>query len=100
MNKVEDLRQRREALQTQLGALRDQQERASHANSFALSRQRAGVTHLDESEMKEFADDAVTREPAITDTRRQIELIDDELARNEGAHLTETGRRVLGWLRK
>lgn len=100
MNKVEDLRQRREALQTQLGALRDQHERASHTNSFALSRQRAGVTHLDESEMKEFADDEVARGPAITDVRREIELIDDELARDHGSGVNGARRRVMNWLRK
>jgi hypothetical protein len=101
MNEVQDLRQRREALQTQLGALREQQERASHANSYALSRQRAGVTHLDEAEMKELADDEVLRGPAITDIRRQIELIDSELlARDHGGLVTGTGRRILAWLRK
>jgi hypothetical protein len=100
MSKVQDLRQRREALQTDLGALREQQERASRANSYALSRQRSGVTQHDESQMKELADDEVAREPAIADTRRQIELIDNELAGDQGGRLTETGRRVLGWLRK
>jgi hypothetical protein len=99
MNKVEDLRQRRESLQTQLGALRDQQDRASHANSFALSRQRAGVTHLDESEMKDLADDEVARGPEITDIRRQIELIDDEIA-SDRSGVNGARRRVMSWLRK
>jgi hypothetical protein len=99
MNKVEDLRQQREVLQTQLGALRDQHERASHTNSFALSRQRAGVTHLDESEMKELADDEVARGPAITDIRRQIELIDDEIATDRSG-VNGARRRVMTWLRK
>jgi hypothetical protein len=101
MNEVQDLRERREALQTELGSLREQQERASRANSYALSRQRAGVTHLDESEMKELADDEVARGPAIAEVRREIELIDSELlARDHGGPLNGTGRRVLGWLRK
>jgi hypothetical protein len=99
MSKVEELRQRREALQTQLGALRDQQDRASHANSFALSRQRAGVTHLHESEMKQLADDEVARGPAITDIRRQIELIDDEIA-SDRSGVNGARRRVMNWLRK
>jgi hypothetical protein len=101
MNEVQELRQRREDLQTELGALREQQERASRANSYALSRQRAGVTHLHESEMKELADDEVARGPAIAEVRREIESIDTELvARDHGGLLTGKGRRVLGWLRK
>jgi hypothetical protein len=87
-------------LQTQLGALREQRDRASRANSFARSRQRVGVTQHDESEMKEFADDEVAGDSAITDLRRRIELIDDELARSLSAGVNETGRRVRDWLRK
>lgn len=101
MTEVRNLRQRRQALQTELGALREQQERASRANSYALSRQRAGVTDHDESQMKVFADDEAAGEPAITDVRRQIESIDTELARDHGGGRPgEAGRRVMNWLRK
>jgi hypothetical protein len=100
MTEVQVLRQRRAALETELLELREQQERASRANSYALSRQRAGVSHLAESEMKELADDEVARGPSITDIRREIESIDTELAHRQGVALAGTGRRVLGWLRK
>ena len=100
MNEVRDLRQRRQALQTDLSMLREQQERASRANSYALSRQRAGVTDHDESQLKELADDEVSREPAITDIRREIESIDNELAHDHGNGLDDTRRRVMNWLRK
>jgi hypothetical protein len=100
MTEVRDLRQRRQALQTELSALREQQERASRANSYALSRQRAGVTDNDESQMKELADDEVSLEPAIIDVRRQIESIDTELARDHGGGTADAGRRVMNWLRK
>jgi hypothetical protein len=100
MTEVRNLRQRRQALQTELGALREQQERASRANSYARSRQRAGVTNHNESEMKELADDEAARGPAIIDVRRQIESIDTELEHDHGGGPAEAGRRVMNWLRK
>jgi hypothetical protein len=101
MHDIQDLRRRRQALQTELGALREQQERASRANSYARSRQRAGVTDHNESQMREFAEDETAREPAITDVRREIESIDTELARDHGGgRPAEAGRRVMNWLRK
>jgi hypothetical protein len=100
MNETKDLRQRRLALQSELNALREQQERASRANSYAMSRQRAGVTDHDETQMKELADDEVSHEPSITDVRREIESIDTELARDHDASLAGTRRRVMTWLRK
>jgi hypothetical protein len=100
MSEVTDLRQRRRALETELGRLREQRERAFRANSDALALQRAGVTHHDGAEMKEFADNEVAGDSAMTDLRREIELIDDELARNHGGRLRDEGRRVLHWLRK
>jgi hypothetical protein len=98
MTETRELRQRRQSLQTELSMLRDQQERAARENSYALSRQRAGITDHDESQLKEFADDEVSREPAITDIRREIESIDSELAHDHG--LGDTRRRVMNWLRK
>ena len=99
MNEVRDLRHRRQSLETELNALRERQERASRANSYALSRQRAGVTDHDESQMQELADDEVAHKPAIIDVRRQIESIDSELARDHGGGVAGTGRRVMNWLR-
>jgi hypothetical protein len=77
MSEVQDLRQRRQALETQLSASRVQRERAFRVSSDALS-----------------------RHSAMTDLRRQIELIDDELARDHGAGLAGKGRRIMRWLRK
>jgi hypothetical protein len=99
MSEVDDLRQRRQALETQLSALREQRERAFRANSV-LSRQRVGVTHYDAAEMQEFAADEVAGDSAMTDLRRRIELIDDELARDHGGGLAGKGRRIMRWLRK
>jgi hypothetical protein len=99
MNEVQHLRQRRQSLETELNALRERQERASRANSYALSRQRAGVTDHNEAQMQEFADDEVGHGPAIIDVRRQIESIDTELARDHSGGLAGTGRRVMSWLR-
>lgn len=100
MTEAHDLRQRRHALQTELSMLREQQERASRENSYALSRQRAGTTDHDESHMKELADDEVSRQPAISGIRREIESIDSELAHDHGSGLGDTRRRVMNWLRK
>lgn len=99
MNAVRDLRQRRQSLETELNALRERQERASRENSYALSRQRAGVTDHDESQMRELADGQVAHDPAIIDVRRQIESIDTELTRDHGGGVAGTGRRVMSWLR-
>jgi hypothetical protein len=100
MSEVQDLRQRRQALETQLSALRAQRDHAFRANSDALSRQRAGVTHHDAEEMKEFAADEVAGDSAMTDLRRQIESIDDELAGDHGGGLSGKRRRIMSWLRK
>ncbi len=97
MNDIGELRERRQALHTQLGALQEQRERAFRENSFALARQGAGVTHHDESEMKVFADGEVAGDSTMTGLRRQIELIDDELAAHNSDRKGRR-RRVLGWL--
>ena len=100
MTEARDLRHRRQALQTELSMLREQQELAARENSYALSRQRAGITDHDESQLKELADDEVSREPAMSDIRREIESIDSELAHDHGSGLGDTRRRVMNWLRK
>jgi hypothetical protein len=97
MSEFNDLQQRRNALQTQLSTLRLQRERAFRANSDALSLQRAGVTHREAVEMKGFADDEIAGDSAMTDIRRQIELIDGELTSGRGGG--KRGR-VLRRLRK
>jgi hypothetical protein len=93
MSEVTDLRTRRQALDTQLSGLREQRERAFRANSDALSRQRVGVTDHDAAAMQAFASDEVAGDSAMTDLRREIELIDAELTRNHGG-------RIKRWLRK
>jgi hypothetical protein len=92
----DELRQRREALQMQLDELRQKHERAFRANSDALARQRLGVTDHDAAEMKEFADDEVAGDSAMSDLRREIKLIDEELS----GDLAHKGGRVMRWLRK
>jgi hypothetical protein len=92
---VDDLRQRRQALETQLSALREQREHAARTNSYARSRQRIGVTAHTAVQMQEFADDQIAGESAMTDLRRQIELIDDELSRSSGGGLIGRGRRMM-----
>jgi hypothetical protein len=36
----------------------------------------------------------------MTELRRQIKLIDDELARDHGGGFAGSGRRIMKWLRK
>jgi hypothetical protein len=100
MNEAHDLRQRRQALETELSSLRDQRERAFRANSDALSLQRAGVTDHNASEMQQLADDETAGDSAMTELRRQIELIDDQLAIKGRDRVSGGGRRIMKWLRK
>jgi hypothetical protein len=69
-------------------------------NTDALSQQQVRGTHDDESETEELAADEAAGDSQMTDLRRQIELIDDELARDHGGGLAEKGRRIMRWLRK
>jgi hypothetical protein len=50
--------------------------------------------------MQALATDEVAGDSAMTDLRRQIEPIDDELARDHGGGLAGKGRRIMRWLRK
>jgi hypothetical protein len=100
MSEVQDLRQRRQALETELSRLREQRERAFCANSDALSLQRVGVTDHNAAEMQELADDETAGDSAMTERRREIELIDDELAREHDGRFAGSGRRIMKWLRK
>ncbi len=92
---IDDLRQRRQALEAQLSALREQREQATRTNSYARSRQRIGVTDHTAVQMQEFADDQIAGDSEMTDLRRQIELIDDELSRSRGGSLIGRGRRMM-----
>jgi hypothetical protein len=100
MSDVSDLRRRRQALETQLGALDEQRERAFRANSDARALQDAGVTHHDRAEMKQFSDAETAGDSTMTNLRRQIALIDDELERNQGRGLAGRGRTIMRWLRR
>jgi hypothetical protein len=55
MGEIQDLRRRRQTLETQLAMLAEQRERGVRANGDALSLQRAGVPHHDALAMKEPA---------------------------------------------
>lgn len=100
MSDVKELRRRRHALETQLDTLTDQREHAFRANSDARSLQESGVTHHDRAEMKQFADAEVAGDPTMTDLRRQIALIDDELERDHGSGFAARGRQMMSWLRR
>ena len=100
MSEVHELRQQREELERQLSVLRTEREHAFRVNSDALALQQAGVTHHDEAEMAGFADDETAGDSTMTDLRRQIELIDDELARDDGGGVAGNRRRIMRWLRK
>jgi hypothetical protein len=62
--------------------------------------QRAGVTDHSAAEMQAFAGNEISGDSAMTELRRQIELIDDELARDHGGGFAGSGRRIMKWLRK
>jgi len=99
MSDLSELRRRRQALETQLSALSEQREHAFRANSDALALQDAGVTHHDGAEMKQFSDAENAGDSAMTDLRRQIALIDDELERNHGSGIGGRARTIMRWLR-
>lgn len=62
-------------------------ERASGDHSFARARQDAGVTHHDADKMAQFAQDEVRGDAEMTDIRREIRSIDDQLERDHGKGL-------------
>jgi hypothetical protein len=79
MSVVSDLRERLLKLGSRLDVLLERRERASRAHSFAEARQSAGVTHDDADTMAEYAQDEVAGDAEITDIRREIRSVDDEL---------------------
>jgi hypothetical protein len=100
MSDVNELRRQRQALETQLGTLSGQKEYAFRVNSDALALQRAGVTHHDGVEMQQFADAELAGDSTMTDLRRRIALIDDELERDHGGGLAGRSRQMMRWLRR
>jgi hypothetical protein len=95
MSTSDDLRRRREALQTELNNLRDQRERASRTNSYARSRQQAGVTDHSSAELKGFDDDEVAGDGRMSELRREIESLDGEISRTSGGGLVDRARRLM-----
>jgi hypothetical protein len=100
MSDVNELRRQRRALEAKLGMLSEQKEYAFRVNSDALALQRAGVTHHGGAEMQQFADAEIAGDPTMTDLRRQIALIDDELERDHGTGLAGRSRSIMRWLRR
>jgi uncharacterized small protein (DUF1192 family) len=100
MSDVHELRQRREALEAELSVLSEQREHAFRVNSDARALQHAGVTHHDQAEMKGFADNEIAGDSAMTDLRRRIAQIDDEIARDHAGGLPRNRRTIMRWLRK
>ena len=95
----EDLRQRRTALQAELETLGVQRERTALASSFERSRQRAGVTASDETELGRLTAERSHDEDAVRDLRRQIASLDEALSRDRSGGLAGKGRRIVGRLR-
>ena len=100
MTDVNELRQRRDALQAQLTPLIEQREHAFRENSDALAQQQAGVTHRDGAAMQQLADAQSAGDSTMTTLRRQIKEIDDELARDHRGGLEGGRRKIMSLLRR
>jgi hypothetical protein len=100
MGVASDLRQRLVGLRDRLHLLLERRERASGAHSFARARQRAGITHHDADQMARFAQDEVAGDAEMTDLRREIMSIDDELERDHGRGLGARAARALRSMRR
>jgi hypothetical protein len=95
MGVASDLRQRLVDLRSRLHVLLERRERASGVHSFARARQRAGVTDHDADTMAQFAQDEVGGDAEMTDLRREIKSIDEELDRDHGRGLRARVGRAL-----
>jgi len=95
MSVASDLRQRLAVLRSRLSVLLVRRERASGAHSFARARQDAGVTHHDADKMAQFARDEVAGDAEMTDIRREIMSVDDQLERDHGRSLRARASRAL-----
>jgi len=84
-----DLRKRRQALETELGGLRDQQQRALEANEDAVSRLPAGVIEPEVVEMPEFVDEEMAADADMEELRHEIDLIDNELVHTRQFGVTQ-----------
>ena len=100
MSVASDLRLRLVDLRSRLHVLLERRERASAAHSFARARQSAGVTHHDADEMTQFARDESEGDAEMTDIRREIMSIDDELERDHGRGLRARAGRALRSVRR
>src|SRR6266511_3300452 len=95
MSVASDLRQRLVDLRSRLHVLIERRERASGAHTFARARQRAGVTHHDADAMAQFSRDELAGDAEMTDLRREIKSVDDELERDHGRGLRARAGRAL-----
>jgi len=100
MSDGNELRRRRDALQTQLSAMTEQRERAFRTNSDALALQRAGVTDHDGAAMKKLADAESADDSAMTDLRREIDVIETELARDHKGGLAGIRQTIMSRRRR
>lgn len=100
MSVASELRRRLVDLRSRLGVLLERRERASGEHSFARARQDAGVTHLSADEMGRLARGETGDDAEITDLRREIRSIDDELERDHGRGLRPMAGRALRWPRR
>ena len=64
-------------------------------HSFAEARQDAGVTHLDADEMGQIAHDETAGDAEITELRREVRSVEDELHRDHRRGLKARAERVL-----
>jgi hypothetical protein len=90
-----DLRKRLSELRHRLNVLLERRERASGEHSFARTRQDTGVTHHDAAKMAQLAHDEVGGDAEMTDIRREIMSIDDQLERDHGRSLRARAGRAL-----
>ena len=75
--------------------LLERRERASGVHSFARTRQMTGVTNHDADTMAQFAQDELGGDAEMTDLRREIKSIDEELDRDHGRGLRARLGRAL-----
>jgi hypothetical protein len=95
MSVASDLRTRLAELRSRLNVLLARRERASGEHSFAKARQDAGVTHHDADKMAQFAQDETGGDAEMTDIRREIMSIDDQLERDHSTGLRAMAGRAL-----
>ena len=95
MSIASDLQKRLVEIRSRLDVLLVRRERASGEHSFARARQEAGVTDHDADTMAQFAQDEVGGDAEMTDLRREIRSIDEELDRDHGTGLRARAGRTL-----